>query len=500
MTDQNSQFFAILTAVGLAKQANADALGIPWTFAQMGVGDANGTDPIPGEQQTKLIHENRRAPLNQVKVDPNNANVIIAEQVIPENVGGWWIREIGLYDAAGDLVAVANCAPSFKPLLSQGSGRTQVIRMNLVVSNTANVELKIDPSVVLATRRLLEETIISVLPPNKAAGTYRQVTVNDRGVVQSGSNPTTLAGYGITDALAVGQYGLGSSATPNSAIDTIGLPGGFYTMGEGNTGLLQYSSILNLPYSNTGFSAQIAIEQGGTDVRIVVRAVNAQGGWTPVRTLWHNGNFNPATKADAAATEAALVAKAPLASPAFTGTPTVPTAAAGTNTTQAANTAFVKAAIAALVGSSPAALDTLNELATALGNDPNFATTMTNALAGKATKATTLAGYGITDGLKIGAYGLGGTTAPIQAVDTMGLPGGFYSMDGTTTTLLNYSSVLNFPYSSSGFSAQLALQQGASQVKIVARATTNSGAWTPTVELYHTGNTTRAADGTLKAI
>ncbi|PXX48523.1 Phage-related tail fibre protein, partial [Pseudomonas sp. LAMO17WK12:I10] len=83
MTDQNSQFFAILTAVGKAKQANADALGIPWTFAQMGVGDANGTDPIPSEQQAKLIHENRRAPLNQVKVDPNNANVIIAEQVIP---------------------------------------------------------------------------------------------------------------------------------------------------------------------------------------------------------------------------------------------------------------------------------------------------------------------------------------------------------------------------------------------------------------------------------
>ncbi|WP_256348093.1 phage tail protein [Pseudomonas sp. G5001] len=202
MTDQNSQFFAILTAVGKAKQANASALGVPWTFSQMGVGDANGTDPIPSEQQTKLIHENRRAPLNQVKVDPANANIIIAEQVIPENVGGWWIREIGLYDAAGDLVAVANCAPSFKPLLTQGSGRTQVIRMNLIVSNTANIELKIDPSVVLATRAYVDSTITTIFPPNKAVGTYTKVQINSRGIVVAGSNPTTLGGYGITDALS----------------------------------------------------------------------------------------------------------------------------------------------------------------------------------------------------------------------------------------------------------------------------------------------------------
>ena len=141
MIDQNSQFMAILTAVGEAKQANADALGIPWTFSKMGVGDANGTDPIPNRLQTKLINERNRAPLNQVKVDPKNSNLIIAEQVIPETVGGWWIREIGLYDGDGDLVAVANCAPSFKPLLAQGSGKTQVVRMNYNVTSTANVTL-----------------------------------------------------------------------------------------------------------------------------------------------------------------------------------------------------------------------------------------------------------------------------------------------------------------------------------------------------------------------
>ncbi|EPG5901758.1 phage tail protein [Pseudomonas aeruginosa] len=164
MIDQNSQFFAILTNIGAAKQANADALGIPWKITQMGVGDAGGTDPIPSPTQTALINERRRAPLNHLKVDPQNAAVIIAEQIIPENVGGWWIREIGLYDADNELVAVANCAPSFKPLLNQGSGRTQVVRMNLIVSNSANVELKIDPAVVLATRAYVLDQLKSYAP------------------------------------------------------------------------------------------------------------------------------------------------------------------------------------------------------------------------------------------------------------------------------------------------------------------------------------------------
>ncbi|WP_339454563.1 phage tail protein, partial [Pseudomonas sp. EA_5y_Pfl2_R50] len=130
MIDANSQFFAILTNVGIAKQANADALGIPWLITQMGVGDANPNgladppNPIPSPAQTKLLNEWRRKPLNQLRVDPVNSAVIIAEQIIPADEGGKWIREIGLYDADGDLVAVANCAPSFKPLLSQGSGRT----------------------------------------------------------------------------------------------------------------------------------------------------------------------------------------------------------------------------------------------------------------------------------------------------------------------------------------------------------------------------------------
>lgn len=159
MADQNTQFYAILTNVGAAKQANADALGVAWKITQMGVGDANGTEPTPNATQTRLINEWRRAPLNQLKVDEKNNAIIVAEQVIPAEVGGKWIREIALYDADGDMVAVANCPPTYKPLLNQGSGRTQVVRMNLLVSSSSNVELKIDPAVVLATREYVDSRI-----------------------------------------------------------------------------------------------------------------------------------------------------------------------------------------------------------------------------------------------------------------------------------------------------------------------------------------------------
>ncbi|NWB16899.1 phage tail protein [Pseudomonas sp. D6002] len=193
MTDQNSQFFAILTDIGRAKQANADALGTAWTFAQMAVGDANGTDPIPSSAQTRLINERRRAPLNQVKVDPANASVIIAEQVIPESVGGWWVRELALYDKDGDMVAVANCAPTFKPLLAQGSGRTQVIRINLIVSNTANIELKIDPSVVLATREYVDTALIEA----QAKQDFKH------SVLVATTANTTLSGIQTVDGVAL---------------------------------------------------------------------------------------------------------------------------------------------------------------------------------------------------------------------------------------------------------------------------------------------------------
>ncbi|MDR3429688.1 phage tail protein [Silvimonas sp.] len=152
----SAPYFAILTAIGEAKLANATALGIPLQLSHLAVGDGNGATPQPDRFQTKLVNEKRRAPLNSLSLDPQNPSQIITEQVIPEEVGGWWIRELGLYDKDGNLCAVANCAPSYKPQLAEGSGRVQVIRMVLIVTSTAAVELKIDPSVVLATRKYVD--------------------------------------------------------------------------------------------------------------------------------------------------------------------------------------------------------------------------------------------------------------------------------------------------------------------------------------------------------
>lgn len=170
MINQNSKFMAILTRVGEAKLANANALGVAWKLTHLGVGDANDTDPIPDRLQTRLINERRRAPVNQLRTDPANTSVLIAEQIIPADVGGFWIREIGLYDADGDLVAVSNCAPSYKPLLGQGSGRTQIVRMNFVVSSADNITLKIDPAVVLATRQYVDERTFKYIPVQQGGG------------------------------------------------------------------------------------------------------------------------------------------------------------------------------------------------------------------------------------------------------------------------------------------------------------------------------------------
>ncbi|HIH4348451.1 TPA: phage tail protein [Escherichia coli] len=257
----SAKFYTLLTEIGAAKLASAAALGIPLKITQMAVGDGGGVLPTPSAQQTALVAEKHRAALNMLYIDPQNSSQIIAEQVIHETEGGWWIREVGLFDETGALIAVGNCPESYKPQLAEGSGRTQTVRMVLITSSTDNITLKIDPAVVLATRKYVDDKVLEL-----------KVYVDD----------------------------------------------------------------------------------------LMAR---------------HLATADPHTQ------------YAPKASPTFTGTPKAPTAAAGNNSTQLANTAFVQAAIAALVASSPAALDTLNELAAALGNDPNFAATMTNALAGKMDKA-----------------------------------------------------------------------------------------------------------------
>jgi len=154
------KYFALLTKQGAAKLANAAALGTKVNITQLAVGDGGGTLPTPIPAQTALIGEKRRASLNSLTVDAANGSQIIAEQIIPEGEGGFWIREIGLFDEDGVMIAVANCAETYKPQLAEGSGRTQTVRMIIIVNSTSAVTLKIDPSVVLATRKYVDDCVI----------------------------------------------------------------------------------------------------------------------------------------------------------------------------------------------------------------------------------------------------------------------------------------------------------------------------------------------------
>ncbi|WP_421284857.1 phage tail protein [Aeromonas veronii] len=154
-----SNFGAILTNAGAAKLANAIALGVPLKLTQMAVGDGNGQPVAPDPAMTAIPGERRRAAINTLFADPLAASQLVAEQIIPEDVGGWWIRCVGLYDDSNTLIAIANVPDTYKPLLTSGAGRTQIIRMVLIVSDTSAVELKIDPSVVLATRKYVDDVM-----------------------------------------------------------------------------------------------------------------------------------------------------------------------------------------------------------------------------------------------------------------------------------------------------------------------------------------------------
>jgi len=310
MIDPNSQFFAILTAAGEAKQANADALGIPWKLTEMGVGDANGTDPIPDRAQTRLINERRRRPLNKLSVDPANPNIIVAEQIIPADEGGWWIREIGLYDADGALVAVANCAPSYKPLMSQGSGRTQVVRMNFIVSSAASVVLKIDPAVVLATRQYVDDSIADVV--------NRQDT--KASVLVATTGPIQLAGTPTIDGVPVP---LGSRVLVKDQAQA--KDNGIYLTAE----IWKRAADADTSAKVTP-GLLVAVEQG---------AVSAD-------TLWLLATDGPIVLGTTSlAFKSVTQSLAPINSPALTGIPTAPTAAQFDTSKALATTEFVQRAI-----------------------------------------------------------------------------------------------------------------------------------------------------------
>ncbi|ECN8003334.1 hypothetical protein ZJ62_08745 [Salmonella enterica subsp. enterica serovar Kentucky] len=272
------------------------------------VGDGNGSTPTPDVSQTALVHEVYRGEVSNIHIDVDDTTRIVVEGIIPASQGGFWVREIGLYDDQGELVVVGNAPEGYKPLPSEGAGRVLNCQVFVVVSNTDAIELKVVSDAFLpdATTEKRGLTILSS---------------------ETNSDDETKA------------------ATSKAVKAVMDVAKGKYTAVDASTtrkGLVQLTSATN------------------SDSEVL--ALSAKAG----KVL---------------ATQ--ISAKADLSSPAFTDKPTTPTAAEGDKSQQIANTEFVMRAIAALVGSSPEALDTLNELAQALGNDPNFATTVTNALAGK---------------------------------------------------------------------------------------------------------------------
>lgn len=357
----SAKFYTLLTDIGAAKLASAAALGVPLKITHMAVGSGGGALPTPNAQQTALVTEERRAALNMLYIDPQNSSQIIAEQVIPENEGGWWIREVGLFDETGALIAVGNCPESYKPKLAEGSGRTQTVRMVLITSSTDNITLKIDPAVVLATRKYVDDKALEL-----------KVYVDD------------LMAKHLAAVDPHSQY------APKDSPTLTGTPKA-PTAAAGNN---------SVQIANTAFvqAAILALIGGAPATLDTLKEIAA--------AINNDPNFSTTINN-------ALALKAPLASPALTGAPTAPTAVQSTNNTQIATTAFVKSAVAGLVGSSPEALDTLNELAAALGNDPNFATTVMNALAGKQpldATLTNLSGKSISGLLEY--LGLGKTDSP----------------------------------------------------------------------------------------
>ncbi|MDC7060178.1 tail fiber protein [Escherichia coli] len=423
MSTTTRKFKTVITDTGAKKLAQAAAPdGKPVRLTHMAVGDGGGTLPTPDSKQTRLVHEVWRHTVNRVILDATHQNRIIAELVIPPETGGFWIREIGVFDEHGDLIAVGNTAESYKPAVAEGSGRAQTFRTILTVSSTATVALTVDNTMVMAT----VDYVDNKLKEHEQSRRHPDASLTAKGFVQLSSATNSVSETQAATPKAVkaaydlanGKYtaqdasttrkGLvqlssatnstseTQAATPKAVKAAYDLANGKYTAQDASTtrkGLVQLSSATNST-SETQAATPKAVKAA---YDLANAKYTAQDATTAQKGIVQLSSATNSTSETLAATSKAVKAvmdetnkKAPLNSPALTGTPTTPTARQGTNNTQIASTAFVMAAIAALVDSSPDALNTLNELAAALGNDPNFATTMTNALAGKQPKDATL--------------------------------------------------------------------------------------------------------------
>ncbi|CAI1075789.1 phage tail protein [Serratia quinivorans] len=302
-----AKYRALLTDQGKALLANAAATGQKLEITQMAVGDGGGSATLPSENQTKLVNEKRRAALNSLQVNANSSNQVIAEQIIPEDSGGWWIRELGLYDKNGVLVAVANTPDTYKPLLAEGAGRTQVVRMVLLIKGDASAVIVADKTAVLVSRDTLDAAIAeharsrnhpdatllakgftqlssdSNSNSEVLAATPKAVkAVNDaslkktdnlsdltnkavaRGNLALGNAATRNVGTEATNLMEVGAFGLGAGSRHHA--DTYSNLGEIYRVNstsKNSPGGGVYG-VLNLPCDGGPSSGYLAVQNNGT--------------------------------------------------------------------------------------------------------------------------------------------------------------------------------------------------------------------------------------------
>ncbi|KDY26392.1 tail fiber protein [Escherichia coli] len=231
MSTTTRKFKTIITDTGAKKLAQAAAPdGNPVRLTHMAVGDGGGTLPTPDSKQTRLVHEVWRHTVNRVILDATHQNRIIAELVIPPETGGFWIREIGVFDEHGDLIAVGNTAESYKPTVAEGSGRAQTFRTILTVSSTATVALTVDNTMVMATVDYVNDK----LKEHEQSRRHPDASLTAKGFVQLSS-----ATNSTSEALA---------ATPKAVKTAYDLANGKYTAQDATTarkGIVQLSSATN---------------------------------------------------------------------------------------------------------------------------------------------------------------------------------------------------------------------------------------------------------------
>lgn len=362
------------------------------------VGDGNGSTPTPDANQTALVHEVYRGSVSNIYIDTEDATRIIVEGIIPADQGGFWVREIGLYNTQGELVVVGNAPEGYKPLPSEGAARVLNCQVFVVVSNTDAIELKVAGDAFLpdATTEKRGLTILSsetnsddetkAATPKAVNEVRKQLPAVVTDIRDRTGGRVALPGmFGYGAILTDSKTFSGNAGTSEFLAWVRTVTPGVYQVSQlsGNDKIIPgvvFNGIIEIKYISSSRGSGPSNEEKG----IFYFGVNGEFYYNRYHTTgegylvgWEN------LKVDVEALKRLIALKADLNSPVFTGTPAAPTAAEGDKSQQIANTEFVMRAIAALVGSSPEALDTLNELAQALGNDPNFATTVTNALASK---------------------------------------------------------------------------------------------------------------------